>query len=479
LQSINNGVVVDGLQARWFIFGPMNQISPFRQRAGRPGPVLAVVVTASITFVACGSDSTTSSSVATTVAPAPTTEPPSTEPPPTELTTTTVTEPPTTEPAPPVTEPAVDLAALVQPIIDASLAPGAIDWNCCGVDIPATSVRLGVHVDGYDDVLLASGTRLDGTPALATDSINGNDLGHALVRQATLALIADGAVDPAATIDQWLPAMPNADRITVQMLFDNTHGWTTSTSDVMTPSLLADLTRTWTLAETLDLVSTQSPAAEPGTFDPTGAGNTIGMIALAYVLEQVTGTPLANIVRDHVTVPLGLSDTFLSVGSDDPADLQWGLFVLPGGTDATDPRDLSPVAFRTIDPPSNALITSVPDLLKLAENWSTGEYPGGTRPTPANFPASAAGNHNGEVQSYHGQGIPFNGYCPCEPTGDDVTPSVIGRQPNGIGNLVLVYTYPDEISIVLQYNSEEYTSKADLRKIADEVHDTVASEVST
>jgi len=124
------------------------------------------------------------------------------------------------------------------------------------------------------------------------------------------------------------------------------------------------------------------------------------------------------------------------------------------------------------------LITTVPDLLELVGAWSTGEDPGGTPVSSANFPASAAGDHNGEVQSYQGRGIPFNGYCPCEPAGDVVTPSVIGRQPNGIGNVLLVYTYPDDISVVLQYNSQEETSKADLRKIANEVHDTIASATS-
>ena len=372
-----------------------------------------------------------------------------------------------------MTEPDVDLAALLQPIIDASLEPGALDWNCCGVDVPPTSVRLGVRVAGYDDVLLSSGDRLDGTPALAADPIPGNSLGHGLVRQATLALIADGTINPAATIDQWLPNQPNADRVTVQMLLDITHGWATST-DFITENLLADLARPWTLAETLELASAQPPVAEPGTFDPTWDGNTIGMIALAGVLEQVTGSSLADIVLDQVTEPLGLSDTFVGVGTDDPADLQWGLFVLPGGTEATDPRDLSPVAFRTIDPPSNAVITTVPDLLELLDAWSTGNYPGGIRATSTNFPTL-----EGQVDAYHGQGIPFNGYCPCEPAADGNTPAVTGRQPNGIGNNLFVYNYPDEISVVLQYNSDEIASKADIRQIADQIHDTVAAAATT
>jgi CubicO group peptidase (beta-lactamase class C family) len=461
LQLVNSGGVVDQLQPRWFIVGPMNRISQLQQRAGRPGLVLAVVTAAALAFAACGSDSSSNSSDTTSVAASPTSESQSTAPAPAEPT------------APPVTEPDVDLAALVQPIIDASLEPGALDWNCCGVDLQPTSVRLGVRVAGHDDVLLSSGLRLDGTAALATDPIPGNSLGHGLVRQATLALVADGTLDPAATIDQWFPEQPNADRVTVQMLLDNTHGWATST-DFITENLLADLTRTWTLAETLGLARSQPPIAEPGTFDATWDGNTIGMIALAGVLEQVTGSSLADIVRDQVTEPLGLADTFVGVGSDDPADLQFGLFVLPGATEATDPRGLSSVAFRTIDPPSNAVITTVPDLLELLDAWSTGDYPGGIRATSSNFPTL-----DGQVDAFLGRGVPFNGYCPCEPAADGITPAVTGRQPNGIGNNLYVYNYADGISVVLQYNSDEIASKADIRKIADEIHDTVASAVST
>ena len=461
----------------------MHRNIPARRCAGARSPFVAILVAAPLVVSACGAGSSAEPSVTTTASvpdsAASATEPTQTEPTtpatePASTASTTVTEPTT----PPVTEPDVDLAERLQPIIDASLVPGAIDWNCCGADIPATSVRLGVRAPGFGDVVLASGTRLDGTRALATDPFHGDSLGHGLVRQATLALISDGTIDPTATVEQWLPDQPAADRITVQMLLDNTHGWTTSASDFITPNLLDDPARAWTLAETLALAMSQPPAAEPATFDPSGGGNTIGMIALAYVLEQVTGSSLTAIVDDRVTTPLGLDGSFFGIGSDDPADLQFGLFVLPGGTEASDPRDLSTVAFRTIDPPSNALITTIDDLLDLVAAWGDGSYSGGVAPTSVNFPDAAALSHDGQIDAYQGDGVPFNGYCPCESADEGVTPSVIGRQPNGVGNVVLAYTYPDDISVVLQYNSQEYTSKEDIRKIADEVHDTVASAIS-
>ena len=62
------------------------------------------------------------------------------------------------------------LAAAIQEIIDASLVPGAIDWNCCGVDLPPTGVIVGVRLPagrtfssppaGLDDTLLSDGSDL-------------------------------------------------------------------------------------------------------------------------------------------------------------------------------------------------------------------------------------------------------------------------------------------------------------------------------
>jgi hypothetical protein len=39
-----------------------------------------------------------------------------------------------------------ELEAQIQAILDGSLRPGAIDWNCCGVDLPPTGVIVGVRV---------------------------------------------------------------------------------------------------------------------------------------------------------------------------------------------------------------------------------------------------------------------------------------------------------------------------------------------
>jgi hypothetical protein len=176
---------------------------------------------------------------------------------------------------PPTTAEAVaddDLAAAIQEIIDASMAPGAIDWNCCGVDLPPTGVIVGVRVPGRADIVLAAGTYLDdGTALDPTASFSTASLGHSIVAEIGMKLVAEGTLgpegtlDPDATIDAWLPDSPNAERVTVGMLIDATHGWA-DYGDVLGQNIQADLERRWTSGEAAATLQDVAPEAEPGTF---------------------------------------------------------------------------------------------------------------------------------------------------------------------------------------------------------------------
>jgi CubicO group peptidase (beta-lactamase class C family) len=207
---------------------------------------------------------------------------------------------------PPTAAEAVDddqLAAAIQDIIDASMAPGAIDWNCCGVDLPPTGVIVGVRVPGRADILLAAGTYLDdGTALDPTASFSTASLGHSIVAEIGMKLVAEGTLDPDATIDAWLPDSPNADRITVRMLIDSTHGWAPY-GDVLAQNVEADLERRWTTSEAAATLQDLAPQAEPGTFVGESIGT--GLLALGYIAEQVTGSSLADLVSSTITQPAG------------------------------------------------------------------------------------------------------------------------------------------------------------------------------
>ncbi len=276
------------------------------------------------------------------------------------------------------------LSAAIQEIIDASLVPGAIDWNCCGVDLPATGVIVGVRVPGQPDILLAAGTYLDdGTALEPTASFPTANLGYSIVAEIGMKLVADGTLDPEATIDAWLPDAPNAERITVGMLIDATHGWG-DYGDVLGQNVTADLERHWTSSEAVATLVDVAPAAEPGTFVGDGVGT--GMLALGYIAEQVTGTSLADLVTSTITEPAGLDDSLLSDGSDLPDNYQHGRFFVEGApTHSTAESPLT--AYFTYAPAEDAFVSTVPDLLDLLDTWVDGTWrPGATPPTPAAFP---------------------------------------------------------------------------------------------
>lgn len=448
--------------------------SPHRRRRG-----IALLAVPVLTLAACGSNNdgaatTTATRPPATTEPAatdpPTTEPPATSPPTTEPTDTPA--PVTTSMPEPTTAPDA-LAEEIQSIIDASMQPGALDWACCGADGPPTGVSVAVRIPGRDDILLASGTNVDGTPFLPTGSFNLGTDSHAVLLALGYQLVDDGLLDPTATVAQWLPSMPNADRVTVQMLFDDTAGW--DPGDTATADITADLSRRWTLAEVVDTLTDNPPLAEPGTFLPDS--RTAGMIGLAAVIEAVGGQPLAELIEERFAAPAGLDDTFLSDGSDQPANYQHGVFVLD--SQRMDTSMVDNVGFFTYSVADAAVLSTLADSLDMVEMWSDGSLFTTERvPGPTTFLASRR-DPDPESSTVVGYGIPFNGYCPCEADGDGDGLSVtkFGRAGQTVGNDTQMLHFPDGISIVLHYNSQEWSTKDGLVAVSDAIHAAAAASI--
>jgi CubicO group peptidase (beta-lactamase class C family) len=217
---------------------------------------------------------------------APTTDPP--EPPPT-----------TTEEAP---DPNIELAAQIEEMLTEALAPGSIRWDRFGVDVPPTAMVAAVRVPGRDDVVVAVGENIDGTPVDADAPFGLAHLATSLVKTVAFQLIDEGVLDPARTVDEWVPALPNADRVTVQMLIDDATGWGDYDYDSIQP-VVSDFARAWSLRESVELLATSTPALdEPGTRTDDNFTNEH---VLGLVVEEVGGQPLADLVRDRVAGPAG------------------------------------------------------------------------------------------------------------------------------------------------------------------------------
>ena len=161
-------------------------------------------------------------------------------------------------------------------------------------------------------MLISTGSELGGAPFDPKAPFLASNLGRSLVQSVAYRLVDSGVLDPTATIEAWVPRMPGAKTVTVQMLLDGTTGWG-DFKTAINDNVLPDLSRVWTLGEVVDV------AARLGTTG--GTGREIDTTVLGYILEKATGSSIADLVRKHVTVPHGLNRTTIDVARIDPETL--------------------------------------------------------------------------------------------------------------------------------------------------------------
>lgn len=363
---------------------------------------------------------------------------------------------------------AAALESEIQSILDLALAPGAIAWDSYGVDegveAPPTGINAAVRVPGRDDVVVASGTNVDGTPFDANGPYAAGNIQVDLVRTVAWQLADEGNLDLDATIDAWLPDVPNADRVTIGMLIDYTTGW--GRGDVDTP-IVADLSRRWTLAEAMESVVGVPPVREPGT--TIGTEFIHSDTALGYILEQVTGDSIADLIGARIITPLGLDDTLVQDGTNQPDGYQHGIFAFDG--QSVDTSMFPNVSYYTYFGAEFAVVSTSTDLLDLLDALVAGDlFTTDRTPTPERL--LGARLLDGSVGA---SGAPLNGYCPCESAGGNTLDvAAVGRRPTGLGTYVAMIRFPDGISVVLHFNSRETDDVDTIWQFVLAIHDAAA-----
>jgi D-alanyl-D-alanine carboxypeptidase len=161
--------------------------------------------------------------------------------------------------------------------------------------------------------------------------------------------------------------VPNADRITIEMLLRHRTG----IPDWVTPgtiaAIIADPTHVWTLDEELQVIADQGAQFEPDA--QFGYSNT-NYNLLGAILEEVTGKGWREIVESQVFAPAGMTETFLpSPGDASCAGCARG-YETPNG---------EPIDFTEIDPSmagaagGHALVTTPRDLSVLLRTVLEGD----------------------------------------------------------------------------------------------------------
>ncbi|MGC5331896.1 serine hydrolase [Micromonospora sp. DT62] len=122
----------------------------------------------------------------------------------------------------------------------------------------------------------------------------------------TMQQVERGRVDLDAPVARYVPEFAAGGKaaVTVRMLLTHTSGL---------PAFVPLWSRYPTPAERFAaaLATPLAPGAEPGT---RYVYSDLGLIALGVLVERVTGRPLAALVKDGVTAPLGMTDTGYNPG---------------------------------------------------------------------------------------------------------------------------------------------------------------------
>jgi D-alanyl-D-alanine carboxypeptidase len=171
--------------------------------------------------------------------------------------------------------------------------------------IPGTVV--GAASGDDDVVIVASGDAVLGSEPMTTDAaFHIGSMTKLFTAALIMQLDQEGVLSLDDTIEQWLPAAPNASTVTVRMLVEHTSGLYEIDLSLVGTRSTEDL-----VAESF----THAPVNDPGTAY-TYLNN--GYLMLGLIAQDAAGTPYDRLVHDRFIEPLGLTGTYLDGFGDGP-----------------------------------------------------------------------------------------------------------------------------------------------------------------
>jgi D-alanyl-D-alanine carboxypeptidase len=242
-----------------------------------------------------------------------------------------------------------------------------LDSARAALDIPGASAAVffadGTRWEG------ASGLAAPGIPAIPATVFELGSITKVYTATVVLGLVTEGRVQLEDRLMRWFPAVPGAGSITVAQLLNHTHGLHDPLQEPdFVPAVLQNPGKIWTLDDVLARM--QAPHFEPGA--EWRYSNT-GFHLLGAIVEAVTDSSYADVLRTRLLDPLGLSGTWY--GADDPEDvILAAAYIDPSGSGSPQPVSLLMpwTAFRTSAGPAGAVIATASDAARFLHGLATG-----------------------------------------------------------------------------------------------------------
>jgi CubicO group peptidase (beta-lactamase class C family) len=162
----------------------------------------------------------------------------------------------------------------------------------------------------------AFGPSMTGVPATAAMHFRNGAVAFAYVATLLMEYVDEHKVSLNDTINRWVPSLPEARKVTLKMLANQTSGYPDFETDpAWAAAFNADPFRIFTYTERLGYAFRRPPAFAPGT---NWSYSHTNFMILGHILSMIGKKPLATLLRRKVLKPMGLTGTTSSETSSMP-----------------------------------------------------------------------------------------------------------------------------------------------------------------
>jgi D-alanyl-D-alanine carboxypeptidase len=172
---------------------------------------------------------------------------------------------------------------------------------------PLKAVLIGIAEGGGEPWLAARGESMTGVPATPDMRFRNGAVAITYLGVLLLRLAEQGVVALDDPVAKSFPDYPKADKVTLEMLIRNTSGYADYVpNEGFLKALHDDPFRAWTADELIAIGLGEPMHCDPGACWSYAHTN---FVILGAALAKAAGKPLAKLLEENITGPLGLTDT--------------------------------------------------------------------------------------------------------------------------------------------------------------------------
>lgn len=165
--------------------------------------------------------------------------------------------------------------------------------------------------------------------------------------------IESGNLSLNQTIDKYFPSIKNAEKITIEHLLSHRSG-----IGNLSPGLEFMTWSAKTKEQMIEIITAQGSDFEPNT---TADYSNSNYVLLSYILESIYGKSYAEILRDNISIPLSLENTYFGRKSIDINNYESNSYIY------SDKWNIQTVTEPSVTLGAGAIVSTPKDLNKFAD----------------------------------------------------------------------------------------------------------------